>query len=90
MIYMTKPVRYVYRVCVIQDDVLAFNNKRYVGIDRCFTSRKAAITFYRNLIKHSDFSDKIPIYSTVCDGDLSVGFFSDYSITSFRLTSKTL
>ena len=90
MSYMNKPDRFVYRVCVIQSDVLAFNNKRYVGIDRCFTSRKAALTFYRNLIRHSDFSDKYPIYSTACSGDLSVGFFSDYSITSFHLTSKKL
>lgn len=92
MKFMMKPKvdRFVYRVVFSQMAVFSTANKIYIGIDRFFTSRKAALTFYRNLIKHSDFSGKDPIYSTAFGGDLAVGFFADFSVFSFCLTSKKL
>lgn len=92
MNYLSKPVRHVYRVYVQQIFVLTFSADRYIGVDRCFTSLKAALTLFRNLIKHSDFSNSKPIFKSASCGDLSVGYYDAdyYCITSFHLTSKKL
>lgn len=87
---MNKHERFVYRVVFTQDDVLSFGRKRYIGIDRCFTNYRAALSLYKNIIAHSDFADVRPISSVSSCGCLSTSYSDGCSISTFSLVSKKL
>lgn len=83
MIYMNKP-RFVYRVQFDEIDLLSFSMRIYHSIDRCFTSRRNALSFYRDLIRYSDFSGSRPCISLCSEGSLSCGFIANNSLFVFR------